>query len=253
MALIGFEETRVLEKDQYCRDVETYLCRKNHGHLIRIVGPAFELVCAWAERGVPLKVTYRGIDRFVERQEAKGHRRRPARIEFCEADVLDAFDEWRRAVGLTGGAADGAGDSNAVAVQEGGDAPAAASRSSLASHLERTLVALRSASVGADTSLAEAVGQAVREVEEMRSGSGTLRGAARQAALERLRSLDAELLMALRSQLPADQLAEAASEADEQLAPFKARMPYEAHQRARQACIDRLLRERTGLPVVAFE
>ena len=48
-------------------------------------------------------------------------------------------------------------------------------------------------------------------------------------------------------------LAEAASEADEQLAPFKARMPYAAHQRARQACIDRLLRERTGLPVVAFE
>jgi len=28
----------------YCRDIETYLCRKNDGHLIRIVGPSFEIV-----------------------------------------------------------------------------------------------------------------------------------------------------------------------------------------------------------------
>jgi hypothetical protein len=33
---------------RYCRDIETYLCRKNDGHLIRIVGPAFELVTGWA-------------------------------------------------------------------------------------------------------------------------------------------------------------------------------------------------------------
>src|SRR5919108_6156062 len=88
--------------DQYCREIETYLCRKNGGHLVRIVGPAFEQVCGWADRGVPLKIALRGIDRYCERYEAKGPRRRPARVEFCEADVLDAFDNWRRAVGVTG-------------------------------------------------------------------------------------------------------------------------------------------------------
>jgi hypothetical protein len=88
--------------DEYCRSIESYLCRKNDGHLIRIVGPAFERVCDWAERGVPLKVVYRGIDRCFERYYAKGARRRPVRVEFCEADVLEVFDEWRRAVGVLG-------------------------------------------------------------------------------------------------------------------------------------------------------
>ena len=89
-----------MDRDQYCRDVETYLCRKNDGHLIRIVGPAFELVSGWASRGIPAKVVRHGVDRYFERYYAKGPRRRPVRIDFCEADVLDAFDEWRRAVGV---------------------------------------------------------------------------------------------------------------------------------------------------------
>ena len=33
----------------YCREVEAYLCRRNGGHLIRLVGPSFELVRDWAE------------------------------------------------------------------------------------------------------------------------------------------------------------------------------------------------------------
>ncbi len=83
-----------------CRAVESYLCRKNDGHLIRIVGPAFELVCGWAAAGVPQSVVERAIDRTYARYHAKRRRRRPLRIEYCEADVLDLFDEWRRAVGV---------------------------------------------------------------------------------------------------------------------------------------------------------
>src|ERR687897_546053 len=88
----------------YVRDIEAYLCRKNDGHLIRIVGPAFEQVSGWAKQGVPLKVACSGIDRYFERYYRKGPRRRPVRIEFCDADVLDAFDDWRRAVGVTAAA-----------------------------------------------------------------------------------------------------------------------------------------------------
>src|SRR3989337_429929 len=89
--------------ENYCREVEAYLCRKNDGHLIRIVGPAFEQVCGWAARGIPVKIVFRGIDRYFERYYAKGPRRRPVRVEFCEADVLDVFDDWKRAVGLGSG------------------------------------------------------------------------------------------------------------------------------------------------------
>ena len=85
----------------YCREIETHLCRKNDGHLIRVVGPSFDLVSGWAAQGVPLKVACSGIDRYFERYYRKGPRRRPVRIDFCAADVLDVFDEWRRAVGIT--------------------------------------------------------------------------------------------------------------------------------------------------------
>ena len=84
----------------FCREVEAHLCRVNGGHLVRIVGPAFELVSGWAKEGMPLRIVLHGVDRTVTRLTAKGPRRRPVRIEFCEADVRDAYDQWRRAVGV---------------------------------------------------------------------------------------------------------------------------------------------------------
>jgi len=112
-------------EEDYCRQLESYVCRKNDGHLIRIVGPAFEQVCGWAARGIPLKLAMRGIDRYFERYYAKGARRRPVRIEFCEADVLDVFDEWRRAVGVSveaGGAGEASGAGEAGR-ESGADLP----------------------------------------------------------------------------------------------------------------------------------
>jgi len=42
-------------------------------------------------------------------------------------------------------------------------------------------------------------------------------------------------------------------EADVELAPFRNRMPPDAYGRAQAACVDRLVRDRFSLPVVAFE
>jgi hypothetical protein len=57
---------------EYCREIETYLCQKNEGHLIRVVGPAFDVVSRWEQDGIPLKVAYRGIDRYFERYYRQG-------------------------------------------------------------------------------------------------------------------------------------------------------------------------------------
>jgi hypothetical protein len=238
-------------KDQYCRDVEAYLCRRNEGHLIRIVGPAFELVCGWADRGIPLQAVCRGIDRYVERQQAKttATRRRPARVEFCEDDVLDAFDEWRRAVGVTvTSAATGDASDPAPVADEG-----YGQRGSLAAHLQRAIAVLEAARASAGSGLRGPLGEAARELSEIRPGPSGLRGAARQQALERLRQIDSELMAAIRMNTPGERLSEIATEADEQLAPFKGRMPEAAYRHAREACEARLLRERAGLPAVAFE
>ena len=121
--------------DQYCREIETYLTRKNDGHLIRVVGPSFEVVSGWAEQGVPLKNALAGIDRYFERYYRKGPRRRPVKIDFCDADVLDVFEEWRRATGVSASSAD-IGDQHAAVSNRNLSLPA---------HLSRVVLRLTSA------------------------------------------------------------------------------------------------------------
>ena len=235
------------DRDGYCRQVEAYLCRKNDGHLIRIVGPAFEQVCRWAARGIPLKVVFRGIDTYFDRYYAKGPRRRPVRVEFCEADVLDVFDQWRRAVGVV------------TVGQAGADCPDAdldadaRKRGSLPSHLDRVVARLTILRGGEGRALDEVLDEIVRELDAARGMSKGLRGESREKFLERLRALDVRLVQAARAAYDAGTLEGVTAEADEQLAPFRARMAADMYAQSREACVDRLIRERAALPTIAFD
>jgi hypothetical protein len=233
--------------EDYCRQVEAYLCRKNDGHVIRIVGPAFEQVCGWATRGVPLTVAMRGIDRYFERYYAKGPRRRPVRVEFCEPDVLDVFDEWRRALGIVA--------TDATAVAGATDASPSSDRrhASLPAHLERVVARLTALRAGEDRSLDATLETIVREIDAARSSAKSVRGEARQTLLARLRDLDRLLLDAAYAQCDPATMGELATEADADLLPFRGRMAPDAYEQSRRAAIDRLLRERRTLPIVAFE
>ncbi len=233
------------EPGSYCRAVETYLCRKNEGHLIRIVGPAFEQVCGWAARGIALAIVYRGLDRYFERYYAKGPRRRPARVEFCEADILDLFDEWKRAVGV--GKVAPADDASPD------DGAAAKRRASLPAHLDRVVARLTVLRSGEGRSLDTVLDEIVREIDTLRGGAKGGRGAVRDAVLERLRVLDRRLIEAARADCGASTLHSVVSEADVLLAAFRDRMSTVVYARSQQASVDRLIRERLHLPTVTFE
>ena len=230
----------------YCRAVETYLCRKNDGHLIRIVGPSFERVCGWAERGIPLNAAYRGIDRCVERYYRKGPRRRPVHIDFCEADVLDVFDEWRKAVGVSSKPPE-----DADTAAEPGAGPGR--RESLPAHLERAIARRTALRAGGDRSIDEVLGETTRELDGARVAAKGLRGEARAAFLTRLRDLDATLLAAARGRMDVAELRDLRDEAAAELAPFRARMAADAYERSLSACTDRLIRERARLPVLSLD
>jgi hypothetical protein len=243
------------EPVDYCREIEAYLCRKNDGHLIRVVGPSFELVSGWAAAGVPLKVAFRGIDRYFERYYRKGPRRRPVRIDFCDADVQDVFDEWRRALGLT--TPSEAGEDTAGRRSENAPLPDEGGRHrgpSLASHLERALARLTTArATGRIGAAADALLDRVSaELDAARASARGLRGDARQALLERLDRLDEELFAAgLRDLGEADRV-ELAAQADEELGPFRTRMAADAYDRARALILARLVRERFALPTLHY-
>jgi hypothetical protein len=226
---------------EYARQIETYLCQKNGGHLIRVVGPAFDLVCGWVANGVPLKIALRGIDRCCQRRAAKGPQRRPIRIEFCEADVLDAFDEWRRAVGV-GTASDR--DNGTVS-----------RKPSLAAHIERAIARLAHArGVGpATTPLHHRIDEIIRELEELAGSANRARRELRTRIVGRLGELDAMLMQTATSELTPERSQVLQSEAAGELAPFGSRMPPDARARAVQAAFGRLVRESAGLPTLSYE
>jgi hypothetical protein len=210
------------------------------------VGPSFDLVSGWASKGVPLKIVCRGIDRYFERYDKKQKtaRRRPVKIDFCEADVLDAFEEWRRAVGITA-----APESSVTSLQS-----PVASHQSLPAHLERVLLRLTAARVGdrIDATFDGVLDRVSRELDASKSDRRGVRGLARQALIDRLQVLDRELLDAARAVLDDSLLARLCRDAEEDLSAFRAGMTPDAFARAREAAIDRLVRERFRLPAIAF-
>jgi hypothetical protein len=240
----------MVETPDYCRQIEGYLCQKNDGHLIRVVGPAFDLVSGWAARGVPLKVAFNGIDRCFERYYRKGARRRPVHVSFCDNDVLDAFDEWRRAVGLPV-------ETTAVvtASPREPDSERTPATQSLSAHLERVVARLSSGRangrIGAEFDAL--IDMIAADLDNARAAPRGLRGDARQVLLARLMELDAALLDTARRALDDTGRDELMREAEADLAGFRDRMTPDAFERARRTAFDRLVRDRFGLPIVAFE
>jgi len=245
------------ELGEYCRRVEDYLTRANGGHLVRIVGTGFELVRAWADAGVPLSAVYRGIDMKTERHR-EGQARRPLRIEFCESDVRSVFDNWRRAVGLTTGA-DGApglqtrGLKTPGSIEAGSTEPEAEpKRPSLTRQLDRAIDRLSRVGgrVELPSGLRDVCDRVLQELVDMRNRAAKVRGDAREELLSRLPGLDADLAEAVRAFAPDVLRTPVVAEAEADLAPYRARLTGEAWQRSMDVTIDRLLRDRLGLPVL---
>lgn len=228
---------------EYARQVERYLCQKNRGHLIRVVGPAFEMVCGWATTGVPLKIALRGIDRCCERLEARGPRRRPVRIEFCESDVLDAFDDWRRAVGVT------ASTGQDQATEPEPRKPA------LSAHIERVIARLAHARGAgrAESPVHHRIDQLIRELEALAPSASRVRGEARATVVATLADLDRALIEVAVAELDDGRRSKLWEEAAEELAPFGSRMPPDAKARALEAAFERLAREAAGLPDLRYD
>ena len=261
-------DTEARDLLRYCRDVETYLCRRNGGHLIRIVGPAFAMVRGWADAGVPLTIVERAIDACCARREARGGAVRPLRIEFCEAEVREQFDRWRRAVGpyisgqwaVGGGQEDTGGQWAVDGGQEGaggqwavdsGQEDTAGRRASLSSHLTRCGERLARAAARIEQSEAfrAELDSIIAAVDEVRRDAKGTRGERRSAALDALTPLDARLLDAARAEAGrAGVLDDLRARAEADLAVWRGRMDAAAWRGAVDAATGRLLRDHFDLP-----
>jgi hypothetical protein len=245
------------EIGEYCRRVEDHLTRANAGHLVRIVGPGFELVRQWAIAGVPLSIVCRGIDDKAERHR-EGEARRPLRIEFCEGDVRALYDRWRRAIGLRAGeATEDEPEGTERRLTEDSDAspsssPSASKRPSLTKHIDRAVEKLSRMGGRMDlpVELRDACDRVLQSLVELRNSAAKVRGEARAALATQLAPLDAVLAAAVREHAPDAMRAPAATEAAADLAPYRRRLPPDTWQRSVDITTDRKLRDRLGVPLL---
>jgi hypothetical protein len=68
----------------------------------------------------------------------------------------------------------------------------------------------------------------------------------------RLATLDEDLVQAARRSLAPDVIAALTRDASEELAAYRERMAADAFERAREAAVTRLIRDRLNLPTIAF-
>jgi len=232
-------DSSLIDTSEYCRQLESYLCQKNEGHLIRIAGPVFEQVRGWAAMGVPLAIAYRGVDRYCERYYAKGPKRRPVRIEFCEADILEMFDDWRRATGLSPASGD----------------PARHDRETLPAHVDRVISRLTACRGGGQFSRSfdDVIDSFIRELDRERTRAKQARGDERAALVARLAEIDRQMMAAAGRELTVEARESHQRAAAGEIAPFAARMAPEAQATAVRGAFERLVREHFGLPGVAFQ
>ena len=203
-----------MDVSNYCREVETYLCKKNEGHLIRLVGPGFNMVQGWADAGIPLKVVYRGIDERVSRVSSIG-RRRPLRIEFCEPDVLAQFDDWRRAVG--------AQVENIQSTSRSKNLP------SLSRHLDRLMTRLTAILVEPEPWLGvhAVLNQTLQQLDGLRAEAKGARGVKRARLKEQLALVDEAMLVGIQQHVDSDLRKALQRQALQDLEPFRDRMSFE--------------------------
>ncbi len=235
-----------MDPGAYCRDVESYLCRKNDGHLIRIVGPAFELVSGWASAAIPLSVVMRAVDLAEARYYATGPKRRPLRIEYCEADVQDLFDEWKRAIGV--------GTAGTRAAPEAADGQRASRRRSLSAHVDQVASRLRAwRGATRPTALDQRVADVVAELDETRAAARTARGDARLRIIGRLEELERLLHAAAHASADETLRGRLRESAALDLEPFRNRMAPDVFRRALDASLDRLLTDYIELPRLTYD
>jgi Arc/MetJ-type ribon-helix-helix transcriptional regulator len=188
---------------------------------------------------------YRGIEQKAERHR-QGRSTRPLRLEFCEADVRALFDDWRRAVGVTV-AVDAATDAASPAIDE-------RRRPSLTRQLERAIDRLVRAAGRLDAADAVRVALTglIDNLVAARDDCRHARGDARRLVIDRLTAIDREIAVVARLAL-GDALAGVVAEAESELAPYRGRLAPEAWQRSLDASIDRLSRDRVGMPTLDLD
>ncbi len=213
----------------YFSEIEETFVRRRGKHLL--LSPIdWALIETWQERGVPLHVVLRGIEKVFDSRDQNAKQTRSVKsLFYCKEEIEAQYAEWlERQVGKNG-----------AAEIENASGGAQFSEESIKTHLDAVGKQLNAAAKKSKAGLREVlerVSARLAELKEIYADAETL-----ENALEDLEKLiDTELLKTHDKRIE--------SEIERSLAAYKNKMEAEVYRRTIDLMLFKRLREEAGIP-----
>ena len=223
----------------YFTEIEEHFQKRRGGGLL-LSTLDWALIETWKDAGIPLEAVLRGIDSAFDRYEERPSKTRKVNsLAYCAQEVLAAAEDMKEAaVGAT---------------REQSEAPKGFDRLEITGFLRRNAALLESAKLpgaGPVSAMPLAI-DACRVLRELAAGleSKNWQQSLRLEDLERrLTVLEEKLFSALLAATPDEQLLALRREADQDLAPYRRKMPAAQIEQLHKQYVHKRLLERHGLP-----
>jgi hypothetical protein len=213
----------------YFSEIEETFVRRRGKHLL--LSPIdWALIETWQERGVPLHVVLRGIEKVFDGRDQKSKQTRSVKsLFYCKEEIEAQYAEWLdRQVGKNGAAGEDTEES------------AEFSAESIKTHLEEAGSRLKNAVLRAKGNLREVLERASERLDQLKETYADAESL--ESALEDLEKLiDAELLKKRDAQ-------EIENEIERSLAAYKNKMETEIYRHTFDLMLLKRLREKAEIP-----
>lgn len=221
---------------KYFSEIEEAFIRRRGRNLL--LSPLdWALIEAWQERGIPLRIVLRGIEKVFDTYDKKPDRRRPIKsLMYCREEIEAQYAEWKDSqIGKNG--------AEAVALEEppGGVADSALfSSEAVTDHLKKISLELAEALKIADGELKQVLEKIADRLEKL--GKTRLSDDKTEEILEKCDALVDEVLLRC---LVTEELK---NETKKQISAYRNKMEKEVFQRTLELMLVKNLREKRQIP-----
>lgn len=234
---------RALNYFSYYTEIEDTFIRRRGKH-IWLSAADWALIETWKDRGVPLHVALRGVERAFDSWEAKARKRSVKTLLYCEEEVEAQYAEWLESrVGAGAGVDDESSDS-----ELGLPFP----REEILQHLEQARNELlktceaRSA-IGADE-LSEALDRSAVRLLDLQQEFLESRMPNAKKLEDSLTGIERLLSDAIRKVVPGEQLDSISRDVKAQLKPYRSHMEKSIYSQTFDNLLMKRLRQQYGVP-----
>jgi hypothetical protein len=204
----------------------------------------WSLIEVWKERGIPLHIVLRGIERWFDFYETKRRRRSVNMLMYCQEEVEAQYADWLESrVGAAAEPADRSGGDKSNSLPF--------SRKAILEHLQRSRANLLEVSsvrkrAGADD-FTDALERATALLGELEEDFVASASPDAQKLEQSLSGLERMISDAIRSVATSEQIAAIEREVKEQLRPYRKHMEPSVYQQTFENFLLKRLREQVGI------